>query len=288
MSTFNSALITRLVDLAIEEDLAFGDVTSALLDRGESKKAYILAREDLVVCGLPLTEIIIARAKYSLRVETKEKEGVKVSSGTILQSLSGPASELTSIERTVLNFLQRLCGVATYTRSIVEQSEGIVVLDTRKTMPGYRLLDKYATSVGGAKNHRMHLGEMILVKNNHIDAASGKNIAEKVDSVLSKVKQKDSFYVPFQVEVRTEEELRAVLKYFPHSILLDNMEDELIARCVSILKTESPNTICEVSGGVRPERLKKLASLGADAASMGRLTTQAPNVDISMKVISNV
>lgn len=284
MNNFNSPLILRLVDLAIEEDLVFGDSTSALLEKGIQKTANIIAREDLIVCGLPLTEIIISQAKYSITVETKVAEGVKVSSGAVLQVLNGSSSELTSIERTILNFLQRLSGVATYTRAVVEQSGGIAVLDTRKTMPGYRLLDKYATSVGGAKNHRMNLAELILVKNNHIDAAEGNSIAERVDTVLNKVKKKDSFYVPFQVEVRSEEELIAVVKHFPHSILLDNMSDELIAACLGIIRAQSPKTICEVSGGVQPERLKNLAKIGVDAASMGALTTRARNVDISMKI----
>ena len=286
MNPFSSPLVSRLVDLALEEDLAFGDITSDLLEPGLKKRAQIIARQDLVVCGLPLTEIIISRAKSSIKIKTKSKEGSKVKCDAVMQELYGPASEITSLERTIINFLQRLCGVSTHTRSIVEQAKGITVLDTRKTMPGFRLLDKYATSIGGAKNHRMHLGAMILVKNNHIDAAPGKDLREKVRNLLGKVAESSGYYVPVQVEVRSEAELKEVLKFFPQAVLLDNMEDALITRCLKGIKANSPRTLCEVSGGIDSARLKKLAALGVSAASIGSLTTRAPNVDISMRIIS--
>lgn len=286
MTVFSSVLVSKLVDLALEEDLCFGDVTSALFSSNAIKTANIVARQELVVCGLPLTEIIVKRAGYSIVVESLVKDSAVVKDGDILQVLRGTANQLTSIERTALNFLQRLSGVATYTRAIMQNAGAITVLDTRKTTPGFRLLEKYATATGGAKNHRMHLGEMIMIKNNHIDAASGSNLQEKVRFLMNRVKEKAGYYTPVQVEVRTEEELKLVLEFLPAAVLLDNMDNDLISRCLTVIKAKAPNTICEVSGGLEPARLKELAALGVNAASMGRLTTRAPNVDISMRISS--
>jgi nicotinate-nucleotide pyrophosphorylase (carboxylating) len=183
----------------------------------------------------------------------------------------------------VLNFLQRLSGVATAARALVLKNPGIVLLDTRKTMPGWRLLDKYAVRIGGARNHRFSLGDMILIKNNHIDAHP-----EGMRAVLAHIVANKPLYMPWEVEVRTLQELGVALEFSPTIVMLDNFSDELIAEALTRISAQPRRPLVEVSGGVTPERLVSLASLGVDAVSMGALTTRAPNVDISLRIVSQV
>lgn len=289
---FQSSLVQRLVDLALEEDLCFGDLSSAILQQAQSSpdkvvSAEIIARERLVICGLPITRVIAERANVALQIENLADEGQTVEMDKAVQRIKGLASEITTLERTILNFLQRMSGVATYTRDVVEKTSGIIVLDTRKTLPGFRVLDKYATAAGGARNHRMNLSDVVLIKNNHIDAAAGENLEKKVRNLLSQVQKLKPYYVPFHVEVRSQKELDLVLEFKPTSVLLDNMQDSEIIACLETLRTKAPQTLCEVSGGVDASRLRSLSALGVPAASMGSLTTKATNVDISLRILQS-
>jgi nicotinate-nucleotide pyrophosphorylase (carboxylating) len=278
---FDSPLVRKLVDLAIEEDLAHGDITASLtVPESHTSKAKVIAREKLVVCGLDIVAEIVKSGGWSLSVQKKASEGAWAADGDILVELAGSTRELLSAERTILNFLQRLSGVATYTREFCDAQKGLKILDTRKTMPGWRLLDKYAVKTGGASNHRFSLGDMVLVKNNHIDAHP-----QGINGALADVVAKKPLYMPWEVEVRNLEELKIALSFNPTIVMLDNFNDDALKDAVALVKTAAHQPMIEVSGGVSKERLAKIQAAGVDAASVGALTTRAPNVDISMRIM---
>jgi nicotinate-nucleotide pyrophosphorylase (carboxylating) len=285
MFSLQVPLVRKLVALALEEDLAFGDVTASLtVPQDECSAGQIIAREELIVCGIDIVPIIISEGHFEAVFSREKEDGTTASAGDVLATLEGCSRDLLSLERTALNFLQRLCGVATYTKRFVVAASNIVVLDTRKTMPGFRVLDKYATSVGGARNHRASLGDMVLVKNNHVDAHQN-----GMRGALAEIVAKKPLYMPFEVEVRNLEELSIAIEFKPTVIMLDNFTDELVGKAVHLVQSafsSSPQTrpLIEVSGGVCLERLQTLSSLGVDAASAGALTTRAPHVDISMRI----
>jgi len=281
----NSPLIKKIINLAIEEDLSMGDITSQLtIQPTQISSANIISREKVLTCGLPLVEKICAVIDKKIDVNYLLPDGQLVEESEILAKLTGPTISLLMAERTLLNFLQRTCGVATHTQSIVRKFENIIILDTRKTIPGWRILDKYATFIGGAKNHRANLGDMILIKNNHIDANSG-----DIQKVLASVFAKKPEYMQVEIEVRNIAELRLVLQYynsFPvNIIMLDNMSNSDIESAIQIINKQSSVIKVEISGGIKEERVSSLKDLGVKYLSMGKLTNQARNVDISMRII---
>ena len=275
-------LVRKIVALAIEEDLAAGDVTSELsIGAKKQGRGVVVAKEPLVVCGLPLIEVILheisPRGDWDVKCEFED--GDKVSKGKALATIRGSLRTILAAERTVLNFMQRLSGIATGTAKICAQARGLKVLDTRKTTPGLRVLEKYAARIGGAKNHRMHLGDMILVKNNHIDANGG-----SVTKTLERIAERKAPYLPLEVEVRSLEELSLALPFKPDFVMLDNMNASNIKRSLALIKKMGSSCMVEVSGGITVSRFPQLRSLGVTVVSMGSLTTQAQNVDISMRV----
>ncbi|MFN4895698.1 MAG: carboxylating nicotinate-nucleotide diphosphorylase [Pseudomonadota bacterium] len=273
-------LIRKLVDLALEEDLAFGDITASLtVPEDHTSAARIIARQALVMCGCDVLPVIIQEGRWSIELALKVEDGQLLSPDSVIADLKGLTRELLAAERTILNFLQRLCGVATYTRDFCSIEPGLVVLDTRKTLPGWRVLDKYAVRVGGGRNHRFCLGDMVLVKNNHIDAH-----AQGMRGALRDIAANKPVYMPWEVEVRNIDELRIALEYKPTIIMLDNFTDTAIVDAVQIVRAASEPPMIEVSGGITRERLAAIRLAGADAVSVGALTTQAPNVDISMRI----
>lgn len=272
--------VDRLISLAVDEDLGNGDVTSrCCVPEGHRSRARIIAREEFVFCGGPLLNRIAEVAAFGVRWHSLAGEGQAMSDGDVVADAEGDTRELLALERVSLNFLQRLSGVATYTATVTARTAGMVVLDTRKTTPGWRVLEKYATRIGGARNHRGNLGDLILIKNNHIDAHGG-----DIDRLFAQIEQERPWHMPVECEVRSLVELRAVLPHRPDFILLDNMSDSMIVESLSLLKEEGYEDCVEVSGGVTPERLAALAEIGVPAVSMGSLTTQAVSVDISMRL----
>ena len=163
-------------------------------------------------------------------------------------------------------------------------NKAMAVLDTRKTVPGWRVLDKYATATGGARNHRMSLGDMVLLKNNHLDAAPGGNITEKFSYALGNIFGQKPRWMPVEIEVRNLEELRAVLPFKPEVVMFDNMSDEEIANGLNLLAQSGVPCQVEVSGGITIERIDKLKEIGVRHVSVGALTSRAPQVDISLRV----
>jgi nicotinate-nucleotide pyrophosphorylase (carboxylating) len=276
------SLVDRLVALAVDEDLYAGDVTArCCIPNGHRSKARIIARESLVFCGGPILNRISEIAGFDLRWDTHGEDGHQYGEGFVVASAEGSTQDLLSIERVCINFLQHLSGIATLTRKIVEVASTVVVLDTRKTTPGWRLLEKYATRIGGAKNHRANLGDLILIKNNHIDAHGG-----DIETLFTQIELTRPWHMSVECEVRTPDELKKVLPYNPDFLLLDNMTNESITECLRLLKDMGYQGGVEVSGGVVPERLKELAEIGVKAVSMGSLTTQSRSVDISMRLES--
>ena len=277
---FDAPLVRRLIQIALEEDLPAGDVTAALtLSPGQRGSATIIAREQLVVCGVPLARAVFRELGWPVEVRACVEEGQEVAAGATLAELSGATRHIVSAERIILNFLQRLCGIATGTRRVVAHAHGITVLDTRKTTPGWRLLEKYAVRVGGGTNHRGSLSDMVLVKNNHIDAHGG-----SVRATLARVFAEKPLYLPVEVEVRSLSELEEALDFDIAVVMLDNMPTALIAEALARVEMKRPGLPVEISGGVTVERLPELARAGVRLVSMGALTTQAQNVDISLRL----
>jgi len=268
------------VALALEEDLAFGDITASLtVPETHSSRAEIVAKQRLVMCGEEILPTILQEGHWGISCKVRAQDGAWLEPGAVIAELSGLTRELLAAERTILNFLQRLCGVATYTREFCAVEPELLVLDTRKTMPGWRVLDKYAVRTGGGKNHRFCLGDMILVKNNHIDAHP-----EGIRGALADIAERKPLYMPWEVEVRDMQELQVALEYKPTIIMLDNFSDENIGEAVSLVRKQSERPLIEVSGGITRTRLASIRAAGADAVSVGALTTQAQNVDISMRI----
>lgn len=276
----DTKLVRRLVDLSLAEDLPSGDVTSeACVPRAHMSEAFIRARQSMVVCGLPLLALIARQSRRNVQVKCLCREGAVVKSGAILARLRGKTRDLLALERTMLNFMQRLSGVATLSKSARKAAAGLKILDTRKTTPGWRDLEKYAVRVGGACNHRANLSEMVLVKNNHIDANGG-DVRKTLQQIYKRVRRG----LTIEVEVRSLSELSAALEFRPDIIMLDNFTDAEVARAMRCMAMLPRRPVIEVSGGVRPARLKRLKALGVDCVSMGALTTQAVSVDISMRI----
>ncbi|MBN2053961.1 carboxylating nicotinate-nucleotide diphosphorylase [bacterium] len=259
----------------MEEDLGPGDLTSELLVPPEQEgAAWIVARQDLVIAGFPLVEMVLRRAGTGLRLQCMVAEGAVAAPGTRLARISGSVLQLLRIERVMLNFLQRCCGVATLTRRFVECCSGsAAVLDTRKTLPGWRAIDKYAVQAGGGRNHRMGLFDGIMIKDNHIAAAGG------IGNALRIIKARAPHLVRCEVEADTLAQVREAVAGGADVILLDNMTDEQIQDAVTII---GGRCLVEVSGGIGMERLPRLATLGVDMISAGAITHQAQAVDIGL------
>jgi nicotinate-nucleotide pyrophosphorylase (carboxylating) len=272
--------ISGIVSAAVDEDYRDGDITSRLcFPEGQQASAEIVAREALVVCGLEIVDIIIGEFGFEIDTAFSAEDGDVVEPDEVLVELYGPAVEVMAAERTMLNFLQRLCGVATTTAEYVAAAGQLAVLDTRKTLPGWRYLDKYAARVGGARNHRMHLGDMILIKDTHIDAVGG--IAEALQAVF----EDKPLYMPVEIEVRTIDELEQALAHPVSIVLLDNMDTATLRQAYSLSRAQRPDVQIEISGGVTIERLAELQEFAGAGVSIGALTTQARNRDISMRVV---
>lgn len=273
--------IRSLVRLALAEDLSAGDVTSQLtIEEHKTGKALVKVKEECVICGLSLIETIIKEAGYDLQVKYLAVDGTKVTPGQEVAELTGSLNQILSIERTILNFLQRLSGCATTARKVVDVSAGLTICDTRKTTPGFRALEKYAVRVGGGSNHRFDLGQMVLVKDNHIDANEG-----NIELTLKKVFSSKPPYAPVEVEVRNKQELQMALKFPITAVMLDNMTDQEVADSVQIIRDSKSNCIIEVSGGITFERLSKLKAAGAQVVSMGMLTNKYVSIDISLDIL---
>ena len=266
--------IQSFIDTAFAEDIATGDVTCATVIPAEARlTATMNAREDMVVAGLPLVAPIFHRLDSDCVITHCAQDGDKVGPGTTLVVIEGKARALLSAERTALNIVQHLSGIATLTRHYVDKLEGTHarLLDTRKTIPGLRKLGKYATAMGGAKNHRMGLFDAVMIKDNHIA------VAGSVQAAITGAKSAGRNDI--QVECDTLEQVREALDAGANSLLLDNMPPAMLREALAIVGGRIP---CEASGGVNLETIRAIAETGVDYISVGRLTQSAPAVDIGL------
>ncbi len=267
--------VERVIQDALDEDLGLGgDVTSfATISEDARSSASLNAREDMVVAGLDIAGLVFFALSDDVHWKAHVKDGDKVGAGTPLATIEGPAQTLLAAERTALNILQHLSGIATLTRTYVEAVAGTDtdILDTRKTIPGLRDLAKYATRTGGGVNHRMRLDDAVLIKDNHIAAAGG--IARAVKSTV------DAKLSPIQVECDTLDQVTEALDAGADAVLLDNMDAPQLAEAVKLV---GGRIRTEASGGVNLKTVRAIAESGVDCISIGRLTQSAPAVDIGL------
>jgi nicotinate-nucleotide pyrophosphorylase (carboxylating) len=271
--------IDHLIDLAIEEDAGLGDVTSrAIFSAADRSRGFIDAKQELVLCGLAVASRVFERVDPALKIALLAHDGDRVKKGARVLSVTGPTASMLTAERTALNFMQRLSGIATLSRKYAEAvaDTGVRIVDTRKTTPGWRALEKYAVRCGGCFNHRSSLGEHVLIKDNHIAAAGSLSRAVKL------ARDAAPHLAKIEVESKTLAEVKEALRAKAEVILLDNMSPEMIRRAVELIAGAA---VVEVSGGVRLETVRDFALPGVDVISIGALTHSATAVDLSLDIV---
>ena len=276
---------SKLIDLALSEDLAeFGDLTcQALIAETAEHAVDIVARKPGVLAGLPIAEMVFARLDPAVRFDPKCRDGNRLETGTVVATVTGRLRSLLIGERTALNFLTHLCGIATLTCRFVDAVAGTnaVILDTRKTLPGYRVLQKYAVRAGGGTNHRKGLYDGVLIKDNHLAAwaefAAGATIADAV----RRARDVSPAGVSIEVEVDTLDQLRDALAGGPDIVLLDNMDVATLGQAVAIRDALAPPARLEASGGVTLDTVAMIARTGVDRISVGALTHSAVALDLA-------
>jgi len=269
--------ILRLIDLALEEDRALRDRTSAsVIPPDVLANAEIISKAEGVLAGLEVAARVFLRIDPGVSFEAIKKDGEAVHPGECLARISGRACSILSGERTSLNFLQHLSGIATYASQLAAlvRGKGVRILDTRKTVPGMRLLQKYAVSVGGAVNHRMNLEDGILIKNNHLRFCS-------ISEAVARAKKKSPRKMPVEVEVETLKQLEEALSAGADIIMLDNMDEDLMRKAVQITAKRAR---LEASGDMTPARIKAICELGIDDISVGGLTHSVRALNMSLRV----
>jgi len=269
-----------LVSLALQEDLAFGDLTStAIFPPGHRSTARIVARQPLVVCGLEVAAQVFERVDAKLVVKPLLQDGKPAKAGEVLMQVSGATRSLLAAERTALNFLQRLCGIATHAQRYADvvkvQGSAVRIADTRKTTPGWRALEKYAVRCGGCHNHRFSLGEHVMIKDNHVAAAGS------IRKAVAAAREAAPHLSRIEVEADTLEQVSAAVAAGADVILLDNMQP---AQIKAAIKRIAGKALVEISGGVNLQNLAKYLLPGVDVISIGALTHSAPAADLSMEM----
>lgn len=270
--------IERAIDAALAEDLGSGDVTTRATIPADTRLSLVMStREAIVLAGIDIAAVVFRRLAPDAKIDIHVRDGERARPGQTLARVEGPAGALLSAERTALNFVQVLSGIATLTRSYVERIEGTraVLLDTRKTLPGLRALSKYATRMGGATNHRLRLDDGILIKDNHIAVAG--SVAEAV----RRAKAANTGLKDVRVECDTLEQMQQALAAGADSILADNMTPAALREVVRIAAGRVP---IEASGGVTLENIRVIAETGVDYISTGKITQAAPAVDIGLDI----
>lgn len=271
-AAFESNLLAALL-----EDVGSGDLTGKLVPDDKRVRARVIVREDAVLCGAPWFEGVMHALDHTIDVDWQYAEGDMMKAGSVVCTMEGPPRALLTGERSGLNFMQMLSGVATATRKFVDVVAGTkaAILDTRKTLPGLRQAQKYAVRVGGGKNQRMALFDGILIKENHIAAAGGVTNALKAADELNAG-------VPVQIEVETLTQLREALDAGVKSVLLDNFEPPMMVQAVAI---NAGRALLEASGGVNMDSVRAIAETGVDRISIGSLTKDVKATDFSMRII---
>lgn len=267
----------EMILLALKEDITFGDISSdAVLPKAATGSVELIAKQDGVIAGLPVFKRVFELIDGSIDIKFMVADGDLVHSGEKLAVLRGDLHSLLSGERTALNYLQHMSGIATYTRSIADilEGSGIKLLDTRKTTPCNRIFEKYAVKIGGGNNHRFNLSDGVMLKDNHIAAVGG------IKNAVAMAKKEVSFVRKIEVEVENLNMVREAVEAGADIIMLDNMDYETMEEALKIIDGKAET---ECSGNVTAENVAKLATLGVNYISSGALTHSAPILDISMK-----
>lgn len=275
----NMLVVTDIIQRALEEDLGAGDVTSAaLFSPHDQGRGEIVARQEGIMAGLPVAELTFKLAPPGCTLTPLVREGSRIEAGQVVARVEGPLLAILGGERVALNFLQRLSGIATLTARYVERVKPYKarICDTRKTVPGLRLLDKYAVRLGGGVNHRWNLGDAVLLKDNHIKAAGG--IARAVE----KVRRVIPLTTKIEVEVESLDQVIEALQAQVDIIMLDNMSLEAMREAVAMINGRA---LVEASGGITLEQVAEVAATGVDFISIGALTHSVPALDLSLELV---
>jgi nicotinate-nucleotide pyrophosphorylase (carboxylating) len=284
MNWLESGDVIRDIGEFLAEDIGRGDITTtATVPRDTRGQGRFLAKEHLVLCGLDVAEAVFFHLDPdSPEIESTFADGEEIEEGTVIGTLKGYADVLLIGERVALNLIQRMCGIATLTRAYVRAVEGTNarIVDTRKTTPGLRLLEKYAVTVGGGKNHRMGLDDGILIKDNHIALAGG------ITAAVTAAKEHAGHLHKIEVEVTNWAQLREAVEAGAEIVMLDNQTPDEAAKLVGMARDMNPRVLIEASGGMDLDRVRSYAEAGVDLISVGRITHSARAVDISFKIQS--
>ncbi|AOJ81672.1 nicotinate-nucleotide pyrophosphorylase [Burkholderia savannae] len=275
-AAFDAAIARNVAD-TLAEDVGSGDQTGRLVPDGAPRRARVIVREEAVLCGVPWFVAVMRAVDSSIEIDWRYREGDRMAADSTVCELRGPARSLLTAERNALNFLQLLSGVATATRRYVDRiaDTRTRILDTRKTLPGLRLAQKYAVRVGGGANQRLALYAGILIKENHIAAAGG--VGEALDAAFAL-----NADVPVQIEVETLDQLRTALAHGAQSVLLDNFTLDMMRDAVRVTEGRA---VLEVSGGVNFDTVRAIAETGVDRISIGALTKDVRATDYSMRIV---
>ena len=281
MGTFLST-VNRIVSDALSEDVGKKDITtSAIIPKDKKGKAEIIAKENCVIAGIEIAKTVLIKLDKKASFISKVKDGESIEKSTVIAEIKGELSSILTAERVMLNFLQRLSGIATSTSKYVKEAYPVKIMDTRKTTPNLRLLEKYAVKVGGGLNHRFNLNSAILIKDNHIKAAG--SIKNAVNSARKRLRSRK-----IEVEVDSLKKVKDTIGLNPDIIMLDNMNIKNIKKAVKMIKDycyHTRNKIkIEVSGRVNLKNVSKIARTGVDFISVGALTHSVKAIDISLEI----
>lgn len=277
-------IVDEAVNGALDEDLGRGDLTSRAVVRTNVKaRGSFTAKQDLILAGVEVADAAFMSFDPYIQIESAAADGDEVKAGRVFARVTGDAQVLLAAERVALNFLQRLSGIATLTRKYVEAIAGTSakIVDTRKTTPGLRRLEKYAVTVGGGQNHRLGLDDGVLIKDNHLALGGG------VTEAVRRAREAVGHLHKIEVEVATLEQVKEALTAQADILLLDNMTPETVRQAVELVRAHEPNerrTLTEASGGITLDNVRQYAEAGVDLISIGALTHSAPAVDISFKI----
>jgi nicotinate-nucleotide pyrophosphorylase (carboxylating) len=282
MESLSSPQIKRLISRAIAEDMAQQDVTTkALIDEAQKGEAIIVAKGKGVIAGTEIAKHVFLEVDPKLEVVVLIKDGNEIKDGDIIARIEGKTSSILKAERVALNFLQRLSGIASETARYVQTVKGlpVYIMDTRKTTPGLRTLEKYAVRVGGGKNHRMHLADGILIKDNHIAALRRQGLSIK--EIVARARQNSPAKFKIEIEVKNSAEAKQAADAGADIIMLDNMNLQEMRRAVQQVKGRA---LIEASGGITLENVRTVAETGIDLISIGALTHSPKALDISLEL----
>lgn len=291
MSYINNSLeIKKLIKNALAEDIGSGDITSSLLlPLRRNIQASIIAGEDGIVCGIGIACLVFRLCDKKIRVTHKLKDGSRIRRGKVIAKIHGEAISILSAERVALNFLGLLCGIATRTSQFVKKLKRykVKIMDTRKTIPGLRELEKYAVRIGGGYNHRFGLDDMVLIKENHLSVLNYTSYSLGIEEVIQTAKRKKPKKARLEIEVRSLSEFKQAINSGPDIIMLDNMKIDDIKKALKIrdgLNKLKQNILLEVSGNINLRNICAYAQTGVDIISLGTLTKDIRCLDLSLEV----